>query len=179
MVFSMVCYPWLLFNLLIMLNPRGKVRHKVYLSMASCFVGAVRPLEERPFLLLIPSFSIPHSHFCLATQCFSPKTAARETGLPLDFPQINFPSLQQNCQQCKLSQRKLPCLSTSLRKQLIIWNALVSLGNDNWGMSAEFSYCWWFALLVSASDWLNICLEFLGSFLRCHFFRETAHLPLP
>jgi len=127
----MVCYPWLLFNLLIMLNPRGKVRHKVYLSMASCFVGAVRPLEERPFLLLIPSFSIPHSHFCLATQCFSPKTAARETGLPLDFPQINFPSLQQNCQQCKLSQRKLPCLSTSLRKQLIIWNALVSLGNDN------------------------------------------------
>ena len=132
MVFSMVCYPWFFFYVLIMLNPRVKVTHKVYLSMASCFVGAVKPSEERPFFLLIPPFSLPHSHFCLVTQCFSPKTAARETGLPLDFPQINFPSLiQQNCQLCKLSQRKLPCLTTSLRKQLIIWNVLVSRGNEN------------------------------------------------
>ena len=121
-----------LFYLLLMVNPRGKVTHKVYLCMASCFVGAVRPSEERPFFLLIPSFSLPHSNICLVMQCLSPKVAARETGRPLDFPQMNFPSLlQQNCQLCKLSQRKLPCLSTSLRKQLIIINALVSRGNDN------------------------------------------------
>ena len=107
-------------------------------------------------------------------QCLSPKTAARETGRPFNFPQMNFPSLQQNCHLCKLSKRKLSCLSTSLKKQLIIWNALVYRGNDNLGMSAEFSYCWYFALLVSASDRLNSCLEFLGSFLRCHFFRETV-----
>ena len=129
----MVCYPWFFFfYLLIMLNPRGKVTPKVYLSMASCFVGAVNPSEERPFFPLIPSFSLPHSNFCLVMQCLSPKAATRETGRPLDFPQMNSPSLlQQNCQLCKLSQRKLPCLSTSLRKELIIWNAPAGLSTPH------------------------------------------------
>ena len=68
--------------------------------MASCFVGAVRPSEERPFFLLIPSFSLPHSNIFLVMQCLSPKVAARETGRPLDFPQMNFPS-RSNC--------RIPC----------------------------------------------------------------------
>ena len=185
-----------LFYLLLMVNPRGKVTHKVYLCMASCFVGAVRPSEERPFFLLIPSFSLPHSNICLVMQCLSPKAAARETCHPLGFPRMNSPLLQQNCQLCKQSQRKLPCLSTSLRKQPIILNALVSRGNDNWGMS-DLHY--WLVLLIG---WKFACdfwapssgVVFSGKLLVAlwHWwlfsqvtcphriiirFWETAHLP--